>query len=59
MRADHHGARALRRWRGDGAPELLFTDNETNAERLFGAPTATPYVKDGINDHVVHGRRTR
>src|SRR5215831_2127869 len=38
------------------APELLFTENETNAERLFGATNRTPYVKDGINDYLVHGR---
>src|SRR5262249_51481240 len=36
-------------------PELLFTENETNAERLFAAPNRTPYVKDGIDSHVVHG----
>src|SRR5687768_12128916 len=41
----------------DGAPTLLFTDNETNTERLFGQPNATPFVKDGINDCVVHGQR--
>jgi hypothetical protein len=36
----------------------LFCENETNAERLFGAPSATPYPKDGINDHVLHGAAT-
>src|SRR5262245_16957856 len=40
----------------EGAPALLFTDNDTNAARLFGAPNATPFVKDGIDDFVVHGR---
>ena len=35
---------------------LLFTENETNAERLFGAANRTPYVKDGINNYVVHGQ---
>jgi hypothetical protein len=40
----------------DGRPALLFTENETNTHRLFGTPNRTPYVKDGINDHVVHGR---
>jgi Glycosyl hydrolase family 63 C-terminal domain len=40
----------------DGDATLLFTENETNTERLFGTPNATPYVKDGINDCVVHGR---
>ena len=37
-------------------PTLLFTENETNVERLYGAPNPTPYVKDGINDAVVDGR---
>ena len=36
--------------------EVLFTDNETNAQRLFDVPNASPYVKDGINDCVVGGR---
>src|SRR4051794_1411632 len=40
----------------EGAAELLFTENETNHERLFHAPNPTPYVKDGIDDYVVHGR---
>ena len=40
-----------------GASELLFTENETNAQRLFGAPNRTRYVKDGINDYIVHGHR--
>jgi hypothetical protein len=40
----------------DGEPELLFTNNETNTERLFHEPNATPYVKDGIHEYVVGGR---
>jgi hypothetical protein len=40
----------------EGAPELLFTENETNTGRLFGAPNRTPFVKDGINDYVVNGK---
>ena len=39
----------------EGEPELLFTENETNAKKLFGSENRTPYVKDGINDYVVHG----
>ena len=35
--------------------QLLFCENETNNERLFGAPNASPYVKDAINDFVVAG----
>jgi hypothetical protein len=41
----------------EGAGAVLFTENETNAQRLFDQPSATPHVKDGINDYVVHGRR--
>jgi hypothetical protein len=40
----------------EGDVPLLFTENETNTERVFGAPNLSPYVKDGINDHVVRGR---
>jgi Mannosylglycerate hydrolase MGH1-like glycoside hydrolase domain len=39
----------------EGAPELLFTDNESNRERLF-AVSGPRYAKDGINDAVVDGR---
>jgi hypothetical protein len=39
------------------APELLFTENETNSKRLFGVENRTPYVKDSINDFVVRGAR--
>jgi hypothetical protein len=47
-----------RRWlHCDGPPELLFTDNDTNVERLFGVPNPSPYVKDAFHDYVVHGRR--
>ena len=35
---------------------LLFTENETNTLRIFGEPNQSPYVKDGINNYVVHGR---
>ena len=35
---------------------LLFTENETNSERLFGTHNSSPYVKDGIHDYIVHGR---
>ena len=41
----------------EGSPELLFTENETNARRLFGIENRTPFVKDGINDNIVHGAK--
>ncbi|VTT97862.1 glucosidase : Uncharacterized protein OS=Pirellula staleyi (strain ATCC 27377 / DSM 6068 / ICPB 4128) GN=Psta_2283 PE=4 SV=1: Glyco_hydro_63 [Gemmataceae bacterium] len=40
----------------EGDAPLLFTENETNTQRVFGIPNRTPHVKDSINDYVVHGR---
>jgi hypothetical protein len=34
---------------------LLFTENETNTQRLFGAPNPQPFVKDAFHEAVVHG----
>jgi Mannosylglycerate hydrolase MGH1-like glycoside hydrolase domain len=43
---------------GEGDVPLLFTENETNNARLFPEyPNSSPYVKDGINDYVVQGRK--
>jgi hypothetical protein len=47
------GDRSLR---FEGTPELLFTENETNAQRIFGS-AGPRYAKDGINDCVVSGAR--
>jgi hypothetical protein len=41
----------------EGSPPLLFTENETNNQRLFGSANATAYVKDGINDFITLGRQ--
>ena len=47
-----------RRWLYcDGTPDLLFTENETNTQRLFNAANASTFVKDGVNDYVVHGKQ--
>ncbi len=40
----------------DGPASLLFTENETNAKRLFNVENRTPFVKDGINNFVVQGQ---
>jgi hypothetical protein len=40
----------------EGDPALLFTENETNEERLYGRPNPTPYVKDAIDAYVVGSR---
>jgi mannosylglycerate hydrolase MGH1-like protein len=41
----------------EGEAPLLFTENDTNTQRLFGAPNPGPYVKDAVGEYVVHGRR--
>src|SRR5579885_2096595 len=52
-RHDYYGERYLY---CEGAPGLLFTENDTNTQRLYGSPNKG-FVKDGINDHVVSGAR--
>jgi hypothetical protein len=39
----------------DGSPELIFTDNETNLQRLFGQSNASPWVKDAFHRYVISG----
>ena len=46
----HYGRRRLY---CEGTPELLFTENETNNQRLFNAPNASSFVKDGVNNYLV------
>ncbi|HEV8131791.1 MAG TPA: glucosidase [Acidobacteriota bacterium] len=41
---------------GNGPPDFLFTENETNAARLFGAANSSPFVKDAFHEYVIHGR---
>jgi hypothetical protein len=41
----------------ESADALLFTENDTNTVRLFGAPNPSPYVKDAFHEYVVHGDR--
>ena len=39
----------------EGAPRLLFTENETNTEKLYCSPNGTPYVKDAFHRFLVAG----
>ncbi|MCP9452651.1 MAG: glucosidase [Nitrospira sp.] len=49
---DYYG----RRWLYcEGAPPLLFTENETNTRRLYGDPDGARYVKDSFHDYIIHG----
>src|SRR5438105_793798 len=41
----------------EGEPELLFTENESNAQQLWGVANRTPYVKDALHEVVVCGHR--
>jgi hypothetical protein len=54
LRHDYYGQRYLY---CDATPELLFTENETNAKTLFGAANKSPWVKDGINNYIVQGAK--
>jgi hypothetical protein len=41
----------------EGAPELLFTENETNNQRIYNKPNTSPFVKDAFDRFLVHGER--
>ena len=41
----------------EGEPDLLFTENDTNTQRVWGVPNRSPYVKDGINAWLVEGEK--
>ena len=41
----------------EGAAELLFTENESNASRLWGQPNPSPYVKDAFHEYVIAGKQ--
>ncbi len=55
--AEHPEMEGLYRLQCDGAPDLLFTENESNARRLWGVDNPSPYVKDAFHECVVHGDR--
>jgi hypothetical protein len=41
----------------EGSPDLLFTENESNSERLWSQPNPSPYVKDAFHQYVVNGKK--
>jgi hypothetical protein len=41
----------------EGAEELLFTENESNASRLWGQTNPSPYVKDAFHQYVISGKK--
>lgn len=42
----------------EDSPPLLFVENETNTEKIYGMPNASPYVKDSIHEYIVNGKTT-
>lgn len=50
---EHYGSRWLL---CQGTPNLLFTENETNTQRLWGLSNPTPFVKDGLHDYLIQGK---
>jgi hypothetical protein len=56
IRAEHHVLGEY--WLAcEGRPGLLFTENESNAQRLWGVPSRTAHVKDAFHEYVVRGNR--
>jgi hypothetical protein len=55
IQASHHELGEYRLY-CDGGPELLFTENESNAGRLWGQPNASPYVKDAFHAYIISGQ---
>jgi hypothetical protein len=52
-----HAQLGDRTLRCEGNPELLFTENESNASRLWGQPNPSPFVKDAFHNYVVSGQQ--
>jgi hypothetical protein len=47
-----------KRWLiAEGEPEVLFTENETNSELLYGVKNRTPYTKDAFHAYIIHGKK--
>ncbi len=57
LEADH-SALGTRWLYYEGLPELLFTENETNTERIFGQENRSPYVKDSFDNYVIHHQKS-
>ena len=55
IEATHHALGTYRLY-CEGADRLLFTENESNLERLWGVPNSSRYVKDSINDCIVQDK---
>jgi len=57
IQADHEQAGSFYLYSEEKSDDVLFTENDTNTERLFGVPNTSPYVKDAFHDVIVGKRR--
>ncbi|WP_435007030.1 MGH1-like glycoside hydrolase domain-containing protein [Tundrisphaera lichenicola] len=42
---------------GPSGGRVMFTENETNQEQLYGVPNHGPHVKDAFHRHIIHGEK--
>jgi hypothetical protein len=57
IKTNHATLEPMRFAAEEGFEKWLFTENETNVERLFDAANAGPYVKDAFHDYVIDGHQ--
>jgi len=55
--AASHPVMGKRFFQVEDANALLFTENESNSERLINTPNRTPYVKDAFHNYVIRGNQ--
>lgn len=49
-----HGELGERWFYSEKAEEVLFTENETNQQKLYGVPSKSPYTKDAFHEYIIH-----
>ncbi|HSB80754.1 MAG TPA: glucosidase [Candidatus Methylomirabilis sp.] len=57
MVAEHPGFASPYRLIAEGTPDLLFTENESNFQRVWGTTNPQPFVKDAFHEYLIHGRK--
>jgi mannosylglycerate hydrolase MGH1-like protein/glycosyl hydrolase family 63 len=55
--AEHPGFASPYRLIAEGTPDLLFTENETNSQRMWGTANPQPFVRDAFHDYLIYGRK--
>ncbi len=57
IQAEHSALPHPYRLACEGAPDLLFTENETNFQRLYGSPNGPAFAKDAFHQYLLHGEK--